>query len=88
MCALLWFHPSVNLGLQIDILTEMDVALGALLGSIVDLILFPKIVMKNIANMHRKHNVWAYSKHRPKHRRAMILSKHRLNIASLKTSHR
>ena len=57
MCALLWFHPSVNLGLQIDILTEMDVALGALLGSIVDLILFPKIVMKNIANMHRKHDV-------------------------------
>ena len=57
MCALLWFHPSVNLGLQVDILTEMDVALGALLGSIVDLLIIPKIVMKNIANMHRKHDV-------------------------------
>ena len=51
MCALLWFRPSVNWGVgpQIDILTEMDVALGALLGSIVDLLIFPKIIMKNIA---------------------------------------
>ena len=62
MCALLWFRPSVNLkgvGLQIDILIEMLVALGAflLLGSIVNLLMFPKFVMKNIANMHRKHNV-------------------------------
>ena len=62
MCALLWFCPSVNLkgvGLQIDILIEMLVALGALvlLGSIVNLLMFPKIVMKNIANMHRKHDV-------------------------------
>ena len=55
-------RPSVNLkgaGLQIDILIEMIVALGALvlLGSIVELLMFPKIVMKNIANMHRKHDV-------------------------------
>ena len=47
MCALLWFRPSVNLngvGPQIDILTEMIVALGALvlLGSNVDLLMFPK----------------------------------------------
>ena len=45
------------MGLQIDILTEMIVALGALLDSIVDLLIFPKIVMKNIANMHRKHEI-------------------------------
>ena len=32
--------------LHIDILTEMIVALGALLGSIVDLLKSPKIVMK------------------------------------------
>ena len=62
MCALLWFRPSVNLngvGPQIDILTEMIVALGALvlLGSNVDIFIFPKIVMKNIANLHRKHDV-------------------------------
>ena len=85
-CALLWIRPSVNQGVgrQTNILTEMIVALGApvLLGSIVDL--FPKIVMKNIANLHRKHDVQAFSKHRPKHRRAMFLSKHRLNIASLR----
>ena len=31
----------------------MIVALGALLDSIVDLLIFPKIVMKNIANVHR-----------------------------------
>ena len=53
----------VNKGvsLQIDILTEMLVALDALvlLGSIVDLLMFPKIVIKNIANMHRKHDVSA-----------------------------
>ena len=44
MCALLWFRPSVNLGLvvQINILTEMIVALVALLGSIVDLHKSPK----------------------------------------------
>ena len=59
------------MGLQIDILTEMIVALGAPLDSIVDLLIFPKIVMKNIANMHRKHDVCAFSKHC-------------LNIASLK----
>ena len=35
----------------------MIVALGALLGSIVDLLMFPKIVIENIANMHRKHDV-------------------------------
>jgi len=40
--------------------------------------------MKNFANMHRKHDVKAFSKHRPKHRRALFLSKHRLNIASLR----
>ena len=34
--------------------------------------------------MHRKHDVKVFSKHRPKHRRAMLLSKHRLNIASLR----
>ena len=62
MCALLWFRPSMNLngvGPQIDILTEMIVALGApvLLGSNVDLLIFPKIVKKNIANLHRKQDV-------------------------------
>ena len=72
------------MGLQIDILTEMIFALGALLGSIVDLFIFPKIVMKNIANMHRKHDVQAFPKHRQKHRRAMFLSEHRLNIPSLR----
>ena len=48
-----------GVGLQIDILIEMLVALGAflLLGSIVNLLMFPKFVMKNIANMHRKHDV-------------------------------
>ena len=45
MCALLWFRPSMNLngvGPQIDILTEMIVALGALvlLGSNVDRVMF------------------------------------------------
>ena len=40
--------------------------------------------MKNIANMHRKHDVQAFSKHRQKHRRAMSLSEHRLNIPSLR----
>ena len=47
------------MGLQIIILTEMIVALGVLvlLGSIVDLPIFPKNVMKSIANMHRKHDV-------------------------------
>ena len=47
------------MGLQINILTEMVVALGALalLGSIVDLLIYPKIVMKNIAYMHGKHHV-------------------------------
>ena len=34
--------------------------------------------------MHRKHDVQAFSKHRQKHRRAMFLSKHRLNIALLR----
>ena len=74
------------MGRQTNILTEMIVALGALelLGSIVDLLIFPKIVMKNIANLHRKQDVEAFSKHRPKHCRAMFLSKHRLNNASLK----
>ena len=59
------------MGRQTNILTEMIVALGApvLLGSIVDL--FPKIVMKNIANLHRKHDILAFSKHCPKHRRAL-----------------
>ena len=38
----------------------MIVALGApvLLGSIVDLLIFPKIVMKNVAKSHRKHDVY------------------------------
>ena len=53
--------PSVNygVGLQIYILTQMIVALDALvfLGSILDLLIFQKIVMKNIANMHRKGGV-------------------------------
>ena len=40
--------------------------------------------MKNIANLHRKNNVEFFSKHCPKHRRAMFLSKHCLNIASLR----
>ena len=61
MCALLCFCPSLNkgVGLQINILTEVLVALGALvlLGSIVNPLMFPKIVMKNIANKHRKHDV-------------------------------
>ena len=43
--------------LQINILTEMIVALGALLGLSADLLKSPKIVMKNIANVHRKHTV-------------------------------
>ena len=43
-----------------------------------------EIVIKNIANMHRKHDVQAFSKHRQKHRRAMFLSEHRLNIPSLR----
>ena len=66
------------MGLQIYILTEMIVALGALVlpGSIVDLLISPKIVMKNIANMHRKHDVLAFSNHRSKHSRAMFLPKH------------
>ena len=34
--------------------------------------------------MHRKHDVQAFSKHRQKHRRAMFLSEHRLNIPSLR----
>ena len=40
-------------------LTQMIVALGAfvLLGSTVNLLMFPKIVIKNIANIHCKHNV-------------------------------
>ena len=40
----------------------MIVALCAfvLLGSIVDLLIFPKIVMRNIASMHRKHDVKAF----------------------------
>ena len=44
---------------QIDIFTKMIVALGALVpfGSIVDPLIFPKIVMKNVADMHRKHDV-------------------------------
>ena len=47
------------MGLQFNILTEMILALGALvlLGSNVDLFIFPKIVRKNIANLHRKHDV-------------------------------
>ena len=61
MCALLWFRSSVNsgVGLLISIFTELAVAFGALvlLGSIVDLLRFPQIVMKNISNMHQKHNV-------------------------------
>ena len=61
MCTLLWFRPSLNygVGLQINILTEVLVALGSLvlLGSIVDLPIFPKIVMKSIIDMHRKHDV-------------------------------
>ena len=45
------------MGLQIDILTEMIVALGALVpfGSIVDPLIFPKIVMKNVP-----HHVLSY----------------------------
>ena len=53
MCTLLWFRPSLNygVGLQINILTEVLVALGSLvllvlLGSIVDLPMFPKIVLE------------------------------------------
>ena len=61
MTSLLWFRPNVNWGiyLEINILTEMIVASGALvlLGSIVDLLIFPKIVMKSIIDMHRKHDV-------------------------------
>ena len=75
------------MGLQINILTDMLIALGALvlLGFIVDLLMFPKIVIKkNIVNMHRKHDVEAFSKHRQKHRRARFLSIHCLNIASLR----
>ena len=34
--------------------------------------------------MHRKHDVQAFSKHRQKHRRAMFLSEHRLNIPLLR----
>ena len=34
--------------------------------------------------MHRKHDVQAFPKHRQKHRRAMFLSEHRLNIPSLR----
>ena len=34
--------------------------------------------------MHRTHDVQAFPKHRPKHHRAMFLSKHCLNIASLR----
>ena len=34
--------------------------------------------------MHCKHDVKAFSKHRPKHRGAMFLSKHRLTLASLR----
>ena len=47
------------MGLLISIFTELVVAFGALvlLGSIVDLLMFPKIVMRNIANMHRQHDV-------------------------------
>ena len=43
-----------------------------------------EIFIKNIANMHRKHDVQAFPKHRQKHRRAMFLSEHRLNIPSLR----
>ena len=47
------------MGLLISIFTELAVAFGALvlLGSIVDLLRFPQIVMKNISNMHQKHIV-------------------------------
>ena len=47
------------MSLQINILTEMLLALAAplLLGSIVDLLMLSKIVMKNIPYMHRKHDV-------------------------------
>ena len=34
--------------------------------------------------MHRKHDVQAFPKHRQKHRRAMFLSEHCLNIPSLR----
>ena len=43
---LLWFSENCDLVLR-------DHALG----SIVDLLIFPKIVLKNIANMHRKQDV-------------------------------
>ena len=48
-----------GIDVEINILTEMIVASGALvlLGSIVDLLIFPKIVMKSIIDMHRKHDV-------------------------------
>ena len=61
MCALLCFCPSLNKGdgLQINILTEVLVALGALVlfGSIVDLLCLKKIIMKTLLYMHRKHDV-------------------------------
>ena len=53
--------PSVNygVGLQINILTQMIVALGALvlLGSTVNLLMFPKIVIQNITNIDCEHDV-------------------------------
>ena len=69
------------MALQINILTEMLFALGALvlLGSSVE-----QNCHKSIANMHCTHDVKAFSKHRQKHRRAMFLSKYRLNIAMLR----
>ena len=52
ICALLCFCPSLNqgVGLQINILTEVLVALGALLllGSIVDLLCFQKLPWKTL----------------------------------------
>ena len=38
-------------------------------------LMFPKIVKENIVNINRKHDVLAFSKHRPRHRIAMFLSK-------------
>ena len=43
---LLWFSENCDLVLR-----------DRALGSIVDLLIFPKIVLKNIANMHRKQDV-------------------------------
>ena len=53
--------PSENYGVghQINILTQMIVALGALvlLGSTVNQLMFPKIVIQNITNIDCEHDI-------------------------------